>query len=92
MNRAPTDGQRGEIRLERSDLTVEVGESETILEAAENAEHPLPHGCRMGICHSCLLPLTDGAVTNIRTGELHREPGPIQTCVTRPAPYAAFDA
>lgn len=89
--RAPTDGQRGEIRLERSDLTVEVGESETILEAAEHAEHPLPHGCRMGICHSCLIPLTDGAVTNIRTGELHREPGPVQTCVTRPAPYAVFD-
>ncbi|MDN5632477.1 flavin reductase family protein, partial [Kocuria sp.] len=72
VTRAPTDGQRGEIRLERSDLTVEVGESETILEAAEHAEHPLPHGCRMGICHSCLIPLTDGAVTNIRTGELHR--------------------
>ena len=73
-------------------MTLEVGPDETILEAAERAQHQLPHACRMGICHSCLVPLTDGAVTNIRTGELHREPGPVQTCVTRPAPHAAFDA
>lgn len=90
--REVTSGQRGEIRLERSDLTVPVGESETILEASERAEHSLPHGCRMGICHSCLLPMTDGAVVNLRTGDLHREPGPVQTCVTRPAPHATFDA
>lgn len=90
--RAATGGRPGEIRLQRSGLTVAVGERDTILEAAERTEHPLPHGCRMGICHSCLIPMTDGAVTNIRTGELHREPGPIQTCVTRPSPYAAFDA
>ena len=92
VTRQFSGGQRGEVWFTRSEMTLEVGPDETILEAAERAQHQLPHGCRMGICHSCLVPLTDGAVTNIRTGELHREPGPVQTCVTRPAPHAAFDA
>jgi stearoyl-CoA 9-desaturase NADPH oxidoreductase len=46
----------------------------------------MPSGCRMGICHSCLTPLLAGQVRDLRTGEIHGEPGQlIQTCVSAAA-------
>ncbi len=82
---------RGEVFLAASDVTLEVEPAESILEAAERTGRELPHGCRMGICQTCLQPMLDGAVENIRTGEVHSEPGLIQTCSTRPAPAASLD-
>ncbi|WP_407698550.1 hypothetical protein [Streptomyces cyaneochromogenes] len=36
----------------------------------------------MGVCHGCLVRLVDGRVRDLRTGEVHGEPGElIQTCV-----------
>lgn len=75
----------GLVTFETSDTEVEVGASETVLEAGEAAGVLLPSGCRMGICHACLCPLTSGNVRDIRSGELHGEPGHlIQTCVSTP--------
>ena len=49
----------------------------------------MPHGCRMGICYQCVLPLCDGAVRDLRTGEVtYAAPGDgvaIQTCVSAAA-------
>ena len=40
----------------------------------------------MGICHACLVPLRSGQVTDLRTGEVHGDPGQlIQTCVSAAA-------
>jgi hypothetical protein len=40
----------------------------------------------MGICHNCVLTLESGQVQDVRTGEIHGEPGDVvQTCVSRPA-------
>ena len=30
----------------------------------------MPSGCRMGICYGCVLPLREGAVRDLRNGEL----------------------
>ena len=41
-----------------------------ILDAAEDAGVLMPSGCRMGICYGCVLPLREGAVRDLRTGEI----------------------
>ena len=53
---------------------------------AEDAGIAAPSGCRMGICHACLTPLRSGQVTDLRTGQVHGEPGElVQTCVSASA-------
>ena len=59
----------------------------TILDAAENAGVLMPSGCRMGICFGCVLPMTDGAVRDLRTGDLTTTtlddpPVKVQTCIS----------
>ena len=36
---------------------------------------PPPHGCRMGICHTCTRSLTGGTVRDVVTGDLDHGPG-----------------
>jgi stearoyl-CoA 9-desaturase NADPH oxidoreductase len=63
--------------------TCDVGIS--ILVGGEEAGATLPFGCRMGICHTCVGKLHAGRVRDLRTGELHGEPGQtIRTCVNAP--------
>jgi ferredoxin len=46
----------------------------------------LESGCRMGICHRCACQLESGQVRDLRTGELHSEPGEfVQLCVSAAA-------
>ncbi len=53
----------------------------------------MPSGCRIGVCFGCVLSLKDGAVRDLRNGEITRAvPGetgpegvPIQTCVSAAA-------
>lgn len=40
--------------------TVPASESESVLEAAESHDVPLPFGCRTGACASCVGRLVDG--------------------------------
>lgn len=59
----------------------------TILDAAENAGVLMPSGCRMGICFGCVLPMTDGAVRDLRNGNLTTTtaddpPVKVQTCIS----------
>ncbi len=62
--------------------TVEVDGGTSLLEAGEAAGALMPSGCRMGICHSCVLPLRDGQVRDMRTGAVFGEPGDlVQTCI-----------
>ena len=59
---------------------------------AEEAGVAAPSGCRMGICHACLTPLRSGQVTDLRSGEVHGEPGElIQTCVSAAAGPLSLD-
>ena len=53
-----------------------------LLRIAEAAGLSPPHGCRMGICHSCDSTLVSGCVRDLRTGASITEPGTkIQICV-----------
>ncbi|WP_265584612.1 2Fe-2S iron-sulfur cluster-binding protein [Streptomyces antimycoticus] len=43
----------------------------------------MPYGCRRGICFGCAARLVHGRVRDLRTGQVHGEPGDlIQTCVS----------
>lgn len=70
--------------------TFEVDGATTILDAAEDAGVLMPSGCRMGICMGCVLPLTDGAVRDLRTGIVTETttddpPVKVQTCISAAA-------
>ncbi len=65
----------------------------SLLEAGEACGVPLPSGCRMGICRSCLTRLDAGVVRDLTTGDVYGEPGDlIRTCVSAPAGAVHLDA
>jgi ferredoxin-NADP reductase len=78
---------------------VEAPGDRPILDVAEEAGVTLPSGCRMGICFSCVLPLKEGAVRDLRDGALtvavpgETGPGgvPIQTCISAAAGACIID-
>jgi ferredoxin-NADP reductase len=72
----------GFVRFGLSKKEVETGARTSLLEAAEQAGVNAPHGCRIGICHSCDVALKSGCVRDMRTGEMISEAGTrIQLCV-----------
>ena len=76
----------GLVTFETSDREVEADGDTPLLDVGEDAGVLMPSGCRMGICHSCLIPLRAGQIRDLRTGEVHGEPGQlIQTCVSAAA-------
>lgn len=80
------DAAGGRVTFEKSDKEADADGSTTLLEAGENAGVLMPHGCRMGICHSCLTPLLSGQVKDLRTGEIRQDEGElIQTCISAAA-------
>lgn len=87
----PGDG--GTLTLEKSGVAVDLDGATPILDAAEEAGVLMPSGCRMGVCFGCVLPLKEGAVRDLRNGEVttavpgETDPGgvPIQTCINAAA-------
>jgi stearoyl-CoA 9-desaturase NADPH oxidoreductase len=78
-------GSGGTVSFRVTDVeaTCDVGIS--ILVGGEQAGALLPFGCRLGICHTCVGKLRTGQVRDLRTGELHGEPGQtVRTCVNAP--------
>lgn len=92
-------GEGGTLHLEKSEVELDLDGSGTILDAAEAAGVLMPSGCRMGICMGCVLPMREGAVRDLRNGEVTRavpgetDPGgiPIQTCISAPAGACHID-
>lgn len=81
-----TGNDGGLVTFEASDREVEADGNTPLLEVGEDEGLLMPSGCRMGICHSCLIPLRAGQVRDLRTNEVHGEPGQlIQTCVSAAA-------
>lgn len=76
-------GEGGSVTFGVGGPTVEVDGATTLLEAGEKAGVNMLFGCRMGICHTCDVPLASGRVRDLRSGEEHGEPNEyIQTCVS----------
>jgi ferredoxin-NADP reductase len=92
-------GDGGTVTFQRNGTTVEADGATPILDAAEAAGVLMPSGCRMGICYGCVLPLREGAVRDLRTGEIttatahesDRGGVPIQTCVSSAAGACHID-
>jgi hypothetical protein len=58
----------------------------------------MPSGCRMGICYGCVLPLREGAVRDLRNGDLtvadagrDGDAVIVQTCINAAAGPCTFD-
>ncbi|MFT4300042.1 MAG: ferredoxin reductase [Aeromicrobium sp.] len=78
-------GAGGTIRFRVSDFEADSDGRTSILEAGEAVGRQLPHGCRMGVCHTCKCTLVSGKVRDLRTGEVSGDPGDlIRTCVNAP--------
>jgi ferredoxin-NADP reductase len=92
-------GEGGTVTFGRTGTTIEADGATPILTAAEDAGVLMPSGCRMGICYGCVLPLRDGAVRDLRTGEITtaspQQSGsggvPIQTCINAAAGACDID-
>jgi ferredoxin len=82
VSRAAPHGTGGTVKFGRSGKELVVDGATPLMDAGEKVGVQMPFGCRMGICQSCVVSLTDGHVRDLRTGVEH-EPGTrIQTCVS----------
>src|SRR5919112_1780941 len=88
-------GEGGTVSFAKSGTTVDADGATPILDAAEEAGVLMPSGCRMGICYGCVLPLREGAVRDLRNGEVTTAaPGDgvlVQTCISAAAGACDID-
>jgi ferredoxin-NADP reductase len=85
-------GEGGDVSFAKSSTTVPMDGGTAILDAGEAAGVLMPSGCRMGICHGCVVPLLAGRVRDLRTGEVHGEEGDlVQTCISAAAGPVELD-
>ncbi|GIF04108.1 oxidoreductase [Actinoplanes siamensis] len=89
-------GEGGTVAFERSGVTVEAPGGVSILDAGEAAGQLMPSGCRMGICYSCVLPMREGIVRDLRDGTVttavEGDNVLVQTCVSAAAGPCRLDA
>ncbi|WP_310773770.1 ferredoxin reductase [Mycobacterium sp. Z3061] len=90
-----TAGEGGTVTFAKSGSVVEADGSQTLLDTGEAAGVLMPSGCRMGVCFGCVVPLRQGAVRDLRNGEVTTaNPGDnvqIQTCVSAAAGACELD-
>lgn len=78
----PKSAKGGVVRFSASNIEAKADGATSLLRVAEDAGLNPPHGCRMGICHTCDTTLVSGSVRDLRDGKLISEPGAkVQTCV-----------
>jgi ferredoxin-NADP reductase len=82
-------GEGGTVTFTRSGTQTQVDGATPLLDAGESAGVLMPSGCRMGICFGCVVPLREGAVRDLRTGDLTTAAPDddirIQTCISAAA-------
>jgi len=86
-----TSGEGGRVSFSASGKAAEVDGATTLLEAGEAAGIQMPFGCRMGICHTCIVPLKKGTVKDLRNGAEYHENAGVQTCITAAAGDCALE-
>jgi ferredoxin-NADP reductase len=86
------DGDGGTVRFRVSDAEAKCDAGISILVGGEDAGLTLPFGCRMGICHTCVGRLKDGAVRDVRTGAIEQASGQmVRTCINAPEGHVEID-
>jgi ferredoxin len=90
-----SEGEGGTVTFGRQGKVVDADGATPILDAGEDAGVLMPSGCRMGICFGCVVPLKEGAVRDLRNGELtvatEGDGVRIQTCVSAAAGACEID-
>jgi ferredoxin-NADP reductase len=88
-------GEGGTVTYGEAGPTVDLDGATSLLDAGEEAGVLMPSGCRMGVCFSCVLPLREGIVRDLRSGDLtSAAPGDgvvVQTCVSAAAGACHLD-
>jgi ferredoxin len=88
-------GEGGTVSFTKHGKDVEADGSRPILDEAEEAGVLMPSGCRMGICYQCVLPMREGSVRDLRTGEIttavEGDGVKIQTCINAAAGSCSID-
>ena len=88
-------GLGGTLTFTGNDTSVEADGNTPLLDVAEAAGVLMPSGCRMGVCFGCVLPLRQGVVRDLRSGDLTTAlPGDgvnIQTCISAAAGPCEID-
>jgi ferredoxin-NADP reductase len=78
-------GSGGSVLFCKSGVQAHSDGTQPILLAGEQAGASLAHGCRMGICHSCVGTLRAGRVRDLRSGRVHGQPGEaVRICINAP--------
>ncbi len=90
-----TPGEGGKVRFAKSGKEAHADGATPLLEVGEEAGVLMPFGCRMGVCFGCVVPLNEGAVRDLRNGDLTvAAPGDgvrIQTCISAAAASCDID-
>lgn len=85
------DVHGGKVLFLKEGKTLSADGRTPLLRVMEDAGMNPPHGCRMGLCHTCDVPLKAGSVRDLRTGEILSEAGSlIQICVCAAAGDCEF--
>lgn len=87
----PANDSGGRVRFLASRSEAKSDGRTPLLRVAEDAGVNPPHGCRMGICHSCDATLVAGCVRDLRTGDLAEPGARIQICVCAAAGDVELD-
>jgi ferredoxin-NADP reductase len=75
-------GEGGTVRFPRRDVEADCPPGTPIMVAGEEAGIDMPYGCRMGVCHTCVLRVREGSVRDLRTGEVQRVNNEVvRTCI-----------
>ena len=86
------DGDGGTVHFRVSETEADCGAGVSVLVGGEEAGAKLPFGCRMGICHTCVGRLQDGAVRDLRTGAVTQASGQmVRTCINAPEGHIEID-
>lgn len=88
-------GDGGTVEFTVTGKTVTSAGNTPIMDVGEANGVLMPSGCRMGICFSCVLPLREGTVRDLRNGEITvaavGDGVLVQTCVTAAAGACRID-
>jgi len=92
-------GEGGQVTFVRTGTVVEATGATPVLDAGEKAGVLMPSGCRMGVCYGCVAPLLEGAVRDLRSGDVttavagETDNGGVlvQTCINAAAGPCTFD-
>lgn len=88
----PEEAVGGRVRFAQAGREIDADAATPLLRVAEDAGMNPPHGCRMGICHTCTTQLLSGCVRDLRDNTLINETGSrIQTCICAAAGDCEID-